>query len=72
MFILRFGSNSNAFYLYRAISAACSSTSRCAHGSYKKGVVILRIYPYPAQGVWSLEHPLLCTYATIEGLRLLC
>ena len=36
-FILCFGSNNNAFYLYRATSVACSSTSCSGHAQQWKG-----------------------------------
>ena len=44
-FILCFGSNGNAFYLYMATSVACSSTR--IHG-YTGGVATVRVLPYPA------------------------
>ena len=45
MFILCFGSNRNAFYLYMVTSAACSSM-----GGYIRGVATVRIELYPA--IW--------------------
>ena len=50
MFILHFGSNRSAFYLYMVTSAACSSIPYYImhmHG-YIRGVATVRIYPYPA------------------------
>ena len=47
-FILHFGSNRNAFYLYTVTSAACSSTPCDAHRGYIRGVATVSIYPYPA------------------------
>ena len=45
-FILCFSSNSNVFYLYRATSAACSSTPYTCTCTTVKGVWLL--YHYPA------------------------
>ena len=47
-FILCFGSNRNAFYLYMGTSVASSSTPCYVHAWVYKGCGYLRNYPYPA------------------------
>ena len=47
-FILCFGSNRNAFYLYRATSATFAAALIVYMHSCERGVAILRFYPCPA------------------------
>ena len=69
MFILCFGSNRNAFYLYMATSAAGSSTpcKMCMHG-YIRNVATVRIYQYPA--VFERWHAAIITTCNEVWARL--